>query len=243
MEKAIEVKEKELKVIVRPPQVLISEAIAKGVNLKEIGELMTYQERFEATQARKAYVHAMADFKAVAPLVNKDKINTQYKSKYTTLGNLINTVSPVLSKFGLSASWDIEQNGIIKVTCKMTHEMGHSETASMSAPADVSGSKNVIQQIKSTITYLKAVTFESICGLASTDANLDDDGTAGGTEYIDDKQRNELTDLAVDCGANMPKLMAYLKVEDLSKLPKSDFQKAKLALIAKKSKLGREVAK
>jgi hypothetical protein len=238
-------KTKEVSVVeVKAPAVIISEAIAKGANLKEIAELMTLQERWEGNQAKKAYVHAMADFKANAPLVDKDKVNKQYNSKYTTLGNLINTVSPVLSKFGLSASWDIEQNGIIKVTCKMTHDMGHSETASMSAPADVSGSKNVIQQIKSTITYLKAVTFESICGLASTDANVDDDGqTAVTVEYITDKERSELTDMAVDAGASMPKLIAYLKVEDLSKLEKKDLAKAKLALNANKARKEKEAKK
>ena len=55
---------------VKAPAVIISEAIAKGANLKEIAELMTLQERWEGNQAKKAYVHAMADFKANAPRVS-----------------------------------------------------------------------------------------------------------------------------------------------------------------------------
>ena len=215
------------------PAETIRLGIEKGVDLDKMAKALEIQERFEAMQAKKAYVKAMADFKSNAPLVDKDKVNNQYKSKYTSLGHLINTVSPVLSKYGLSASWDIEQNGIIKVTCKMTHELGHSECATAQAPADTSGAKNVIQQIKSTITYLKAVTFESICGLASTDANVDDDGNCVGAMFITDEQKSELVDMATELKVDMPAFCNYLKVESLDKLPAEKFIVAKMALETK----------
>jgi hypothetical protein len=50
----------------------------------------------------------------------------------------------------------------------------------MTSPPDKAGAKNPIQEIKSAITYAKVCTFESICGLASTDGNLDDDGNGSG---------------------------------------------------------------
>lgn len=215
------------------PADMIRLAVGAGTDLDKLEKLLKLQEAFEANQAKKAYVRAMADFKAHAPLVSKDKVNSQYKSKYTTLGNLINTVSPVLSKFGLSASWDIEQNGIVKVSCKITHELGHSETAHMTAPVDVSGSKNPIQQIKSTITYLKAVTFESICGLASTDANCDDDG-AGATETISEKELHQILDLMLDAKVDEKKFCTYLKVERIEDLPKSEYKKALQGIADKK---------
>lgn len=161
--------------VIQPAQI-ISEAISKGSNLAELEKVMELQERYEANLAKKAFVKAMAEFKNEDIVITKDKVNKQYDSKYTSIGNLINTVTPVLSKHGFSASWDIQQNGIIKVICKLTHALGHSETATMAAGEDKSGSKSAIQQIKSTITYLKAVTFESVCGLASSDANVDTDG-------------------------------------------------------------------
>jgi len=219
---------------VTSPAEMIKLAVEGKADLEKLEKLLILQERFEANQAKKEYVKAISLFKANAPTVIKDKLNKQYNSKYTSLGNLVNTVNPELSKYGLSASWDIEQNGIIKVTCKMTHELGHSETASMSAPADTSGAKNVIQQIKSTITYLKAVTFESITGLASTDANLDDDGTAGATTFIDDKQKNQILDLIADTGADIPKFLTYMKVESLDVIPADQYQKAITALNNKK---------
>ena len=218
------------------PQETIALAISKGSNLEQIEKLMLLQERFDANQAKKAYVKAMADFKANAPLVDKDKVNNQYKSKYTSLGNLINTVSPVLSKFGLSASWDIKQNGIIEVTCKMTHFMGHSETATMNAPADGSGAKNPIQQIKSTITYLKGVTFESITGLASTDDNVDDDGNAAVSELITEAEQSNLVDLITSTKSDMQRFLKFMKVKNLAEIRKDELNKAIVPLNAKMSR-------
>lgn len=218
------------------PAEMIRAAVTGGADLDKLEKLLTLQERWEANEAKKAYVQAMSDFKTNAPIVTKDKENKQYGSKYTTLANLVNTVNPELSKNGLSASWDIFQNGTIKVTCKLTHKLGHSETAEASAPADISGTKNAIQQIKSTITYLKAVTFESICGLASTDANLDDDGNTAGKEVIDEKQLSVLMDYVTATNTDSVKFLKYLGIESLEEMPKSLYQKAITALKAKEKK-------
>lgn len=219
----------------RTPSALISAAIEKGSSLEQVRELLNIQKEWEANEAKKAFNKAVAAFKANPPRITKDKQNVQYKSMYTTLGNLVNTVNPELSKQGLSANWEIEQNGSIKVTCILTHALGHSEKTSASAPADTSGSKNAIQQIKSTITYLKAVTFESITGLASTDANYDDDGNAHG-EVIDQKQLGTLRDMMADKGVNEEKFCSYLKVDALESLPKSKYEQAFKALEAKVKK-------
>ena len=165
------------------PMQLLQIAVAQGADIDKLEKLMALQERWEANEAKKAYVAAMNAFKEEAPVVRRDKQNKQYNSMYVSLPQLVSTISPFLSKHGLSFRWDHDQsNGAaITVTCIVTHEMGHSEKVTMTGPADTSGQKNAIQQIKSTVTYLKAVTLESITGLASTDANLDDDGNGGNT--------------------------------------------------------------
>lgn len=154
----------------------------RGASLEQMREFMAFIREQEAHEAEKLYNAAMAAFKAHDIHVGKDKDNRQYNSKYTSLGNLISTVTPFLSQHRLSASWTIDQSATpaIKVTCVMKHEAGHSDSVSMVCGPDKSGAKNPIQEIKSAITYLKACTFESICGLASSDANLDDDGNGAG---------------------------------------------------------------
>lgn len=160
------------------PLDLLQQALKQGVSLDQMDRFQAMYERHEANQARKAFVEAMSAFKSHDIHITKDKTNSQYKSKYVSLGNLIATVTPFLSQHGLSCRWDIDQSSDITVTCIITHAMGHSESVSMTCPPDKSGSKNPIQEIKSAITYAKACTFESICGLASSDANVDTDGNS-----------------------------------------------------------------
>lgn len=216
------------------PIQMIMAAVSSQSDLDKVRGLLELQERWEANQARKSFHQAMAEFKAVPLMITKDKENKQYKSMYTTLGNLVNTANPELSKHGLSSSWEISQNGVISVSCKITHKLGHSEQCTASAPADTSGSKNPIQQIKSTITYLKSVTFESITGLASTDANLDDDGK-GVVDSISEAQLKILDDLISTKQIDKSLLLTYLEIESLDALLSKDYMKATQAInVAKK---------
>ena len=217
-------------------QDLIRYSIEKGADLEKLEKLLTIKERYDAMEAKKAFHKAVSEFKKNPLKITKDKKNSQYNSMYTTLGNLVNTVNPELSKHGLSASWEIKQNGTIEVSCVLTHTAGHSERTSASAPADISGSKNAIQQIKSTITYLKAVTFESITGLASSDANYDDDGNAIGTIYIDEKELSQITDMVDEYKVNLPKFLEYMKIESLNKMPKTKFHQAVKSIQSKVKK-------
>ena len=140
------------------PAMIISEAIAKGADLEKLKGLMELQERYEANEARKAYHVAMSNFKTDPPVIEKDKEvsygNTRYN--HATLANVTAKIGAALAKHGLSASWPFKQHdGVISVTCKITHVKGHSEETTLTAPADTSGSKNAIQAIGSTISYLE----------------------------------------------------------------------------------------
>lgn len=168
------------------PMGILQMAISQNADIDKLTKLMELSERWDANQARKAYVQAMADFKKEAIVITRDKENAQYskgekKAMYTSIGNLVGTVTPLLSKHGLSAGWNLDQSSGIKVGCAITHALGHSETTWISVPLDTSGAKNPLQQIKSSITYARVVCFEMACGLASVEGNLDDDGN-GATE-------------------------------------------------------------
>jgi hypothetical protein len=160
------------------PMELLSVAMSQGADIEKLKVLMDLQERWQANLARQAFDAAMAEFKLESITVLRDKVNSQYGSRYVSLGNLVGTVTPFLSRHGLSASWDIDQTAGIKVSCTVTHKQGGFKTVSMVVPPDKSGAKNPIQEIKSAITYAKGCTFESACGLAASDANVDDDGNS-----------------------------------------------------------------
>ena len=197
-------------------QSIVLQAVQRGAGIEEIRALMQLEREYKQDKAREAFVDAMTKFKYNSIVVVRDKVNKQYDSKYVSLGNLVNTVTPFLSQCGLSVRWDIDQTNGIKVCCIVTHSLGHSEQVAMTVPADSSGAKNPIQQIKSAITYAKACTFESICGLASTDANIDDDGN-GSTYKMDNLQ--EQIDWIVNCTT----------IDELQRIYTSALKKAKEA--------------
>jgi hypothetical protein len=177
------------------PAALIQAAISGGADLDKLEKLLELQERWEANEAKKAFYEAKANFKAEMPLVFKDKENKQYSSMYASEAALMNTVNPALGKFGLEAHFDFPPatDKLLTVKCILSHRMGHIESVSLPGPYDSSGTKNPLQQLKSTLTYLRKATFEAVIGIATTDKDADDDGnSSGGIKYITEEQQNEL---------------------------------------------------
>ncbi|MGH8750889.1 MAG: hypothetical protein ACREUV_04210, partial [Burkholderiales bacterium] len=80
---------------VEAPAGPMGEALAflrAGGTMEQAREMMALQKEWKAEQAREAYFAAVAEFKRNPPTVYKDKDNLQYKSRYTSIGNLVNTV-------------------------------------------------------------------------------------------------------------------------------------------------------
>jgi len=181
-------KEAPLPAITTPNDVIL-EMVRKGVDPEYIGKMMELAERSERNEARKAYHEAMAEFKRNPPEIEKDKsvgYETEKKGfvgyKHASLANVTTKINKALSEHGLSAGWHTDQSDKgITVTCTITHRQGHSESTSLTAAADTSGSKNAIQAIGSTVSYLERYTILALTGLATHD--MDDDGnSAGGPE-------------------------------------------------------------
>lgn len=218
---------------------LIMTAIQNKYQPEFIEKMMALQERFEKNEARKAYHKAMAAFKANPPKIDKDKAVSfgQGKTSYThaSLANVTEKINMALSGHGLSASWKTEQtNGTITVTCSITHELGHSESTSLTASPDTSGSKNAIQAVGSTISYLQRYTILALTGLATSD--MDDDAVSAGTpiESINDQQYASLLDMINEVGAKEGLFCKFLKIDDLKNLPANRFDEAWKALEKKK---------
>jgi len=204
-------------------------AVESKASPSEMLQFMELQERWEANEAKKQYNFAVAEFKANAPTITKDLKNTQFNSMYTSKSNLLNTVNPVLSKYGLNARYDLDQTSGVKVTCILTHAAGHSENTSFSAPPDNSGKKNPIQEIKSTITYGQIITFEAITGITSGEADINDDGNSyKQAEPITNDQCNTIHALVTDNDLGADRLGKLLKscyqVNDLADLPASKYK-------------------
>ena len=215
------------------PSSLIEMAIMKGTDLDKLEKMLALQERWESNEARKAYHSAMAKFKANPPDIEKDKKVSfgQGKAAYShaSLANVTEQINSALSQYGLSAAWTTDQTDKgVKVTCTITHEFGHSESTSLTAMPDTSGSKNSIQAIGSTISYLERYTILALTGLATRD--MDDDGKGTEAEYIDEKQLSQITDMINSKGVDEKSFLTYMKSESTDKILAKDFSKAITAL-------------
>ena len=136
------------------PAQMIQMAVNGKADLNSLAQFLAIQKEWEANEARKAYLKAMADFKADVPVILKSKKvsfgNTNYS--HAELDKAVEVLTPFMSKQGLSHSWKTHQNGKISVTCRITHVLGHFEDTALEADADTSGSKYSIQALGSTIT-------------------------------------------------------------------------------------------
>jgi len=216
---------------------MIRMAVSGGANLENLKQLLDIQERYEANEARKAFHKAMADFKANPPRIDKDKKVSYGNTKYNhaSLANVVDKISAELSKHGLSASWTTKQNGVIMVTCKITHIQGHSEETTLSAPSDTSGSKNAIQAIGSTITYLCRYSLLCLLGLATED--MDDDGkVAGNGEGISAEQVEHIKKEIATLNIDEKKFLDYMKLDKIEDMLQAEYPKALKAFEAKRAK-------
>ena len=215
------------------PMDMLRIAVEKNADLDKLAKLMDLQERYEANQARKAFVEALSAFKANPPTVIKDKSASFGQGKatydYVSLPQVVAVIAPALSEHGLSHRWSTTQSEAgISVTCTLTHVMGHSESITLSAGADTSGSKNSIQAIGSTLSYLERYTLLGITGLAAAD--MDDDGSAAENLVITAEQNEELQHLLLKSQSDTQKFLKWAGVEELAQIPQGKFPAAKTML-------------
>lgn len=216
---------------------IVMVALQKGYDPAFIEKMMDLEERRYKEEARRAYYSDLASMQTELPQVKKDKFNTQFQSRYTSLENYLETYRPFMGKWGFSPSFEPDQSDdkLMKVTCILTHRMGHSESKTMAGPIDQApvgkesgkAARNPLQNIKSTFTYLRSATFEAVMGVAGTDASQDDDGNnAGAPEFITPEQTKQITDLIEAKNVDSVKFLEYMKVETVDTIHAKDFAKA-----------------
>lgn len=175
-------------VVSATPADLLRIAVESGADLEKLEKLMALQERWEANEARKAYVAAMTAFKSEPLEIFKKKTVEFSGTKYmhAELSDVTSVVCPAMAKHQLSHRWDVSQAGDrITVDCVITHVLGHSEKVTMEAMPDSSGKKNAIQQVASTVSYLQRYTLLAATGVATK--GMDDDAQGAITKVNADE--------------------------------------------------------
>lgn len=164
-----------------------------GGNLDQLDRMMDLQDRWEANEARKAFVSDMAAFKENPPSILKDK-HVEFTTArgvtaydHATIGEVCDKIVTAAAKHGFSHRWVPSKgdNGQQVVTCVITHRLGHFEETRLEASKDDSGGKNAIQAIVSANTYMQRHSLLMAFGFATKDQPDDDGAGASGDGIYD----------------------------------------------------------
>ena len=174
------------------PMGMMMAAMSQGASLEQVEKMMDLQDRWERKEAEKAYNAAFAAFKAEAVRIIKGRKVTDGPlrgKEYAELHDVVDAVTPALSRHGLSTAWKLtkDEPQWLEVTCTLKHTSGHSESVSMGGPPDAGGAKNALQARASTKSYLERYTLKAICGVA--EGGDDSDGNHDGRD--DDADQHE----------------------------------------------------
>lgn len=193
------------------------------------------------SESIKEIASALCKFQGEVKNPGNNATNPMYKSKYSTLDNVINTIKPVLAKYGLSyiQSPSTSDDGLhIGTTTLLMHESGEwIESDAITLPAYKLGKDSVkvydAQAAGIAITYSRRYSLSSVLGISSED---DDDAngiiheSGSGGKPISPKQvgliKSQVKKLAMAKKMDDAEVYKHLKIVDLEKLSSQQASKA-----------------
>lgn len=208
------------------------------VDIDKMERLMAMHERMLARQAKAAYNAALAALQPKLPIVAERGGITnaagKVQSKYALWEDVVTTIAPMLSAHGFALSFRVGRDGDRQtVTGILSHSAGHSEETTLSLPLDMSGSKNAVQGVGSTVSYGKRYTTQALLNIVSGDQDTDGASDNG---LITAEQKAALVSLMQETGADTEKFLKYMAVASLDEIKAANFNRAKTALEAKRKK-------
>lgn len=179
------------------PEAMIVKALDKGITVDVIEKLVALKERIDATEAKRQFNDAMANFQGECPTIKKKKDGGKTNAgvvayKYAPLEVIVEQVKELIQKHGFSYSIKTEMTKErVKVTCVVKHTGGHSEESTMDVPM---GTKTHVmsepQVVAATTTFAKRYAFVNAFGIMTGDDDVD--GKPEGQTYATEKEMEKL---------------------------------------------------
>jgi len=177
----------------------IQQAITSKLPVETMERLFNLRKEVKAEIAKEEFVKAMAQFQRDCPIIEKKrKVKNRDGSlryQYASMDDVIEQIKKPLSENGLSYSWDsvLEQSnggqGHIKITCKLTHEFGYTETSTFAIPIEKSEYMTSPQSYATAQTYAKRYTLLNVLGIGTADEDTDAIDTGRAKEVQSTKSR------------------------------------------------------
>lgn len=217
--------------------VIARAAADPSIDVEKMQRLMEMHERVLARQAAAAFNASLADMQPELPIVTQRgeiSHNGKLISKFARWEDIVEQIRPVLAKHGFSLTFTVGQaQDRMSVTGVLRHREGHNEQTTLSLPIDMSGAKNAVQGIGSTVSYGKRYVACALLNIAST--GEDQDGVdQNGT--ITAEQKETLIALMRETGADTAKFLKFIGAESVDAIKARDFDRAKHALETKRAK-------
>jgi hypothetical protein len=156
-----------------------------GADLERLDRVAVIYERALSREAEQAFARALIQMQRRLPVLDElGEVTDEsgaVKATYASWEDTVETIRPILFRHGFALSFKpgVSPRGEPVVTGVLRHEAGHKEEAELVLPADVSGGKNPVQAVGSSLSYGQRYVTKLLLNLASRKLD-DDDGQMAG---------------------------------------------------------------
>ena len=227
------------------PQTMESAIIAlvqrTDIDPERLEKFLNMQIKMEERENQRSFKSAMANFQGQCPIIKQTKrVNFgKVDYSYAPLDEIVYLIKPILSKNGLSYSFDIHKDDGNDRTLVTTiaHRDGHSESFTHFFTAQHDDQRmNEAQRSKSAITFAKRAALENALGIVT--AGEDDDARRLVDSVISEDQLNEIRSMMRLTDTALDQFTKYMKVDDLSELTEGEAKRAITSLKQKRIAMG-----
>lgn len=202
------------------------------VDVEKMERLLAMHRAIMTEQRQTAFAAALSRLQAKLPQINKQGrifVKGTERSRYARIEDIDVAIRPLLADEGFAFSFDSDSSDakIFKLSCKLSHKDGHSETKFLTLPIDASDYRSNVQSIGSTVSYGKRQLIKMHLNLI--EVSEDDDGR-GGDKPITEEQVRDILALITEVKADKALFLKYMDVEKVESILSRDHKRAVAAL-------------
>lgn len=200
------------------------------LDVDKLSKLLDVHERIVADQRKTAFMAAMARLTPKLPEIGKH--GQSHHGRYARLEDIDRAIRPLIAEEGFSLSFDSgpAEGGKVRVTCRLSHADGHSETKQIDLPLDTSGSKNGAQSVISTVSYGRRALTKMFFNLIEAGEDTD----ANDLSVITEEQARDMEAKITEVGADKKRFLTYMGVAATKDILAKDWTKALNAIETKR---------
>jgi hypothetical protein len=226
----------EIKKDVSMQDALIAIVQRNDIDPDRLEKFLDLQIKMENRQAEKAFTEALSGFQGECPIITKKKKVSFGTTNYAfaPLDEIIFIIKPLLSKYGLSYSFDIKSEDKLAVMITtIYHKEGFSKTSFYAFDALGEGSMNQSQKRKSATTYAKRAGLENALGIVT--AGEDDDANRAIDTEASEEQIKQIKELMLVSKVTDEMFLDKYKIKEFKDLSSYDAKAAIFALKIRKT--------